>query len=62
MKDLLTVSEAANELGLSPRRVHDFINEGRLPAEKFGSYYLIKRADLELVKNRTTGRPKKTKE
>jgi excisionase family DNA binding protein len=62
MKDLLTVSEVAMELELSPRRIHDFIKDGRLPAEKFGSYYLIKRADLDLVKDRSTGRPPKVKD
>lgn len=59
MKDMLTVSEAAIELNLSPRRIHDFIKAERLPAEKFGSYYLIKRADLELVRERRVGRPPK---
>lgn len=62
MKDLISVSEAAKELNLSPRRIHDFISEGRLPAEKFGAYYLIKRVDLDLVKDRPVGRPKKEKD
>jgi len=61
MKDLLTVSEAAKELNIGVRRVHVLISENRLPAEKFGSYYLIKRADLGLVKERPVGRPKKNK-
>lgn len=62
MKDLLTVVEAANELKLSRRRVQDLITSGRLPAEKLGSYYVIKREDLKLVENRTVGRPPKKKE
>lgn len=62
MKDLLTVSEAAKELNIGVRRVHVLISEKRLPAEKFGSYYLIKRVDLDLVKDRPIGRPKKEKE
>ncbi len=62
MKDMLTVSEAAKELNLSPRRIHDFIKSERLPAEKFGSYYLIKKDDLELVRERIVGRPKKSKD
>lgn len=62
MKDLLTVSETAKELSVSVRRVHQFIEEKRLPAEKLGSYYVIKRQDLELIKDRPkTGRPPKTK-
>lgn len=63
MKDLLTVSEAASELGVSVRRVHQFIQEKRLPAEKLGSYYVIKQEDLELIRERKrTGRPPKVKE
>lgn len=62
MKDLLTVAEAAEELGLSVYRIHDFIRSKRLPAEKLGAYYVIKREDLKLVENRTVGRPPKKKE
>lgn len=62
MKDLLTVVEAAKELNLSRRRVQDLISTKRLPAEKLGSYYVIKRSDLKLVENRTVGRPPKPKE
>ena len=62
MEDLLTVSEAAKELEVSPRRVHQLIEEKRLPANKLGSYYVIKRADLSLVSERKrTGRPPKIK-
>ena len=60
MSDLISVSEAAIELNLSPRRIHDFIKDGRLPAEKIGAYYAIKRDDLDLVKDRKVGRPRKT--
>ncbi len=59
MKGLLTVSEAAKELNISARRVHALISAGRLPAEKLGSYYVIQRNDLELVRERSVGRPKK---
>lgn len=59
MKDLLTVSEAAAELKIGVRRVHVLISEKRLPAEKLGAYYVIKRKDLELVKDRPNGRPSK---
>lgn len=63
MKDLLTVSEAAEELEVSARRIHQLIQESRLPAEKLGSYYVIKRADLSLVKERKrTGRPPKNQQ
>ena len=63
MEDLLTVSEAAKDLEVSSRRVHQLIEENRLPAQKLGSYYVIKRADLDLVRERKrTGRPPKKKE
>lgn len=61
MKDLLTVSEAAQELGLSIYRIHDFIQEKRLPAEKLGKQYVIKRSDLALIKIKSVGRPPKKK-
>lgn len=61
MKDLLTVAEAAKELNIGVRRVHVLITSERLPAEKLGSYYVIKRADLDLVRDRPTGRPPKVK-
>lgn len=62
MNDLLTVSEAAKELNISARRIHQFIEDKRLPAEKLGAYYVIKRADLDLIKDRQVGRPKNKKE
>lgn len=61
MKDLLTILEAAQELNLSRRRVQTLISDGRLPAEKLGNQYVIKRKDLKLVENRTVGRPPKKK-
>jgi len=35
------------------------INAGRLKASKFGTQWLIDRADLAKVRNRKPGRPKK---
>jgi excisionase family DNA binding protein len=62
MRDMLTTKEAAARLGISRRRVNDFINEARLPAEKFGRDHLIKESDLKLVEDRKPGRPPKAKE
>jgi len=56
---LLTTSEAAERLGVTVGRIHQFIQEGRLPAEKKGRDYFIDSSDLRLVKNRKPGRPKK---
>ncbi len=60
MPDDLTTNEAAEILNISPRRVRALIHAGRLPAEKHGRDWAIKPADLELVKVRKPGRPKKT--
>lgn len=59
--ELLTVKEVAKELGVTVWRVHQLIKDNRLPAEKLGSQYVVKKNDLELVKERTPGRPKKKK-
>jgi excisionase family DNA binding protein len=59
---LLSVIETAERLGVSRWRVNQFINVGRLPAQKIGRSYVIKESDLELVKDRPTGRPPKDKE
>lgn len=58
-KDLLTTHQAARALGISPRRVRALIASGRLPATKHGAMWVIRVDDLELVKERPTGRPPK---
>jgi len=60
--NLLSVIEAAEKLGVSRIRVNQFIDEGRLPAKKIGRSYVILESDLQLVKNRQTGRPPKAKD
>lgn len=56
---LLTVDQAATELGVSARRVRALITDERLPAEKVGRDWLIKPGDLAKVKERKPGRPRK---
>lgn len=58
---LVTVKEAAELLGLSARRVRQFIEEGRLPGQKIGRQWLLKRSDVIVfaTKPRTVGRPEK---
>ena len=56
---LLTTKETADRLGVSVRRVHQFIEESRLPAEKMGRDYFIKEEDLKLLEDRKPGRPPK---
>ncbi len=55
----LTVKQVATKLGVSVPRVHQLIQEGRLPAEKLGRDWIIETSDLEKLKLRPTGRPKK---
>jgi excisionase family DNA binding protein len=54
----LTTKEAADRLGVSIGRVHQLIQEERLPAEKKGRDYFIAEKDLRLVSNRKVGRPR----
>ena len=57
MKDLISSEEAAEKLGVSLRRVQALITSGKLPAQKIGNSYVVQEKDLELVKERTPGRP-----
>jgi excisionase family DNA binding protein len=57
--NLLSVTEVAKRLGIIRQRVFQLIQSGKLPAVMVGSQYVIKESDLELVKDRKTGRPKK---
>ena len=57
--NLLTTKEVAERLGVSLPRVHSFIKDGRLPAEKRGRDYFIKESDLKLIEDRKPGRPPK---
>ena len=59
---ILTTEQAAERLGIGSQRVRDLIKAGRLPAERFGSQWLIKEKDLKLVAVRKPGRPKKRKD
>jgi excisionase family DNA binding protein len=53
--DLLTTIQAGAELGIKRNRVMELVREGRLPATKFGNAWMIRRADLDLVRDRPTG-------
>jgi excisionase family DNA binding protein len=56
---IITTTEAAKRLGVTVRRVQALITAGRLSAEKFGRDYMIREEDLEAVRERKPGRPKK---
>jgi excisionase family DNA binding protein len=55
----MTVKDAAALLKVSTRRVHQFIGEGRLEAEKIGRDFLLRKSSVEAVKRQPVGRPKK---
>ena len=58
-ENLLSVREVAEKLGISIRRVHQLITEGKLQAEKYGNQYLIKAVDADVVTvHGKAGRPK----
>ena len=61
LEGFLTTKEVAEKLGVSVGRIQQFIAEGRLPATKIGQTNLVKESDLQLVQDRKTGRPNKTK-
>jgi excisionase family DNA binding protein len=56
---LLGTKEASERLAISQQRIQALIKNGKLPAQKVGRDWLIKEGDLELVRNRKIGRPKK---
>ena len=60
MENLLTTQKAGELLGVNPSRVRQFILEGRLPAIKIGRDWIISKDDLNKVKDRKPGRPKKS--
>jgi len=56
---LIGTAEAARALGISTSRIQALVRLGRLPAVKVGSAWAIRPADLELVRVRRPGRPRK---
>jgi excisionase family DNA binding protein len=59
MNELLSVTESAASLAISPRRVRALIAAGRLPATRIGNVWIIERQALDLVRIRKVGRPRK---
>lgn len=57
---ILSVSTAAERLGVTPRRVIALIQAERLPATQLGREWAIREADLKMVEHRKPGRPPKT--
>jgi len=58
---IIGTTEAARRLGVSTTRVRVLIESGRLKATKVGSAWLIDPKDLDAVKDRKVGRPRKAR-
>jgi excisionase family DNA binding protein len=62
MEDLtnrITTREAAQLLGVSDGRVRQMILKGQLSAKRFGRALTLSRSDVETLRRRKVGRPKK---
>lgn len=60
---MLTVSEAAHRLGISPRRIQHMIARGQLTASRHGRLLLITEQALARVAVRPkAGRPRRARE
>lgn len=57
--DYVSVNEAAEIKGITRQRILQYINDGRLPAQKFADVYMIRRRDLDAVELKPPGRPRK---
>lgn len=55
----LTTAEAADSLGVGPRRVRAMIKAGTLKADRVGRDWLIDSRALAAVENRRPGRPRR---
>ena len=58
---IITTTEAAKRLGVTPTRVRALIEAKRLKAFKYGREWLIDPKDLDTVKVRKVGRPRKAR-
>ena len=55
----VTTKEAARILGVTDGRVRQMILKGQLRAQKFGRALTLSRSDVETLRGRKAGRPKK---
>jgi excisionase family DNA binding protein len=58
---IISTTEAARRLGVTANRVRAMIRAKRLKAMKVGHEWLIDPRDLEAVKERKVGRPRKSR-
>jgi excisionase family DNA binding protein len=57
--EMISTNDAAKELNITAMRVRALISAGRLPAQKIGRDWIIRRVDLDFVRVRKPGRPPK---
>jgi excisionase family DNA binding protein len=57
MADVITTTAAAERLGVTRRRVLQYIAEGRIRAHKMGRDYMVELASVEEFRPRPTGNP-----
>jgi excisionase family DNA binding protein len=58
---IISTAEAAKRLGVTQNRVRALIQAKRLKAFKYGREWLIDPKDLDAVKHRKVGRPRKAR-
>ena len=58
---IISTAEAAKRLGVTADRVRKMIEAKRLKATKLGNVWLIDPKDLDAVKDRKPGRPRKAR-
>ena len=58
---IISTAEAAKRLGVTANRVRALIEAKRLKATKVGNVWLIDPKDLDAVKDRKVGRPRKSR-
>jgi excisionase family DNA binding protein len=58
---IIGTAEAARRLNVTQSRVRAMIDAGRLKAMRVGREWLIDPKDLEAVKDRKVGRPRKSR-
>src|SRR5262245_20320931 len=59
LTDRVTTKEAARILGITDGRVRQMILKGQLRAKRFGRALTLSRSDVESLRGRKAGRPKK---
>jgi excisionase family DNA binding protein len=55
--DLLSTTQAAERLGLTPGRIRQLIDAGQLPAIRIGERWVIEARDVERFARQPPGRP-----